>query len=100
MTIDLQGECLLSLAEAAKKLPGRPHISTVHRWRQRGVRGIKLETVLIGGRRFTSDAALAEFVRSTTLAAHTGSSLEMESNVSRRRQQEIERAEKAFDEIK
>lgn len=100
MTIDLQGENLLSLAEVAKKLPGRPHISTVHRWRLRGVRGVKLETVLVGGRRFTSDAALAEFVRCTTLAARTGSSSVTESSVSRRRQQEIERAEKAFDEIK
>jgi hypothetical protein len=51
------------IAEIRKLLPGAPHISTIHRWMLRGVRGIKLETVLIGGRRYVSDEALNEFLR-------------------------------------
>lgn len=69
MSIDISMETLLSLADAAKTLPGRPHISTLHRWRLRGIRNIKLETVLIGGRRCTSHEALARFVGRTTAAA-------------------------------
>lgn len=40
----------------------RPHRATVERWRQRGVRGVKLDSQLIGGRRFVSEAALDRFL--------------------------------------
>jgi hypothetical protein len=62
------GTRLLSLREATQLLPGRPHISTLHRWRLRGVRGIRLETVRVGGRRFVSTDALAKFIDETTKA--------------------------------
>ena len=42
--------------------------STVHRWRLRGARGSKLETVLVGGRRYTSLEALLRFFDHTTTA--------------------------------
>jgi hypothetical protein len=42
MSVDFSPETLLSLTEAAALLPGRPHVSTLHRWRLRGVRGVKL----------------------------------------------------------
>jgi hypothetical protein len=66
MAIQLNSESLLSLSEAAASLPGRPHLSTLHRWRLRGVRGIRLETCLVGGARYTSREALQRFVESTT----------------------------------
>jgi len=69
MAIDIRSEQLLSINGATKSLHGRPHISTVWRWIQRGVRGVKLETVLIGGRRYTSNEALERFVSRTTAAA-------------------------------
>ena len=47
----------------------RIHPSTLHRWRLRGVRGIRLETVLIGGTRYTSTEALSRFFAATTAAA-------------------------------
>ncbi|MBA4106830.1 MAG: hypothetical protein C0485_13840 [Pirellula sp.] len=62
MAIHLDSESLLTLQAAARWLPGRPHISTLHRWRMRGVRGVKLETCLIGGTRYTSKEALQDFV--------------------------------------
>ena len=61
MSIDLT-ENLLTLAEASKRLPSRPNVCTLWRWANRGARGRKLETVLVGGRRYTSLEALNRFV--------------------------------------
>jgi hypothetical protein len=58
----------LSLSQAARELPGRPHISTLHRWRQRGVSGVKLQTCVVGGRRYTTREWLLEFQVATTAA--------------------------------
>ena len=35
----------MNLTEAAELIPGRPHLSTIHRWAQHGVKGVKLETL-------------------------------------------------------
>lgn len=59
----------LTLPEAAATLPGRPHLSTLHRWRLRGVRGVRLRTCLVGGRRYTTRRWLREFSEATTAAA-------------------------------
>ena len=67
--IDISEEKLVSLADAAKTLPGRPHVSTIWRWHTRGIRGIRLETVVVGGRRFTSRESLQRFAEATTAAA-------------------------------
>ena len=50
----------------------RVNRSTVHRWRLRGARGNKLDTVLIGSRRYTYLEALLRFFDDTT-AAEDGS---------------------------
>ena len=52
--IDPLLEEILPLAEAARRLPrlraGRPtHPSTLWRWASRGIRGVRLETVRVGG---------------------------------------------------
>jgi hypothetical protein len=61
--IDLRTEQLRSLTDAPADVPGkRPHISTLMRWVLRGVKGIKLETVVVGGRRYTSVEAINRFV--------------------------------------
>jgi uncharacterized protein DUF1580 len=62
-------EVLIRFADAAKEFPGNPSQATLHRWRLRGVRGVKLETVLVGGKRFTSFSALERFSRAVTSAA-------------------------------
>lgn len=54
-------ETLIPIWDIPKHLPIRVHISTCHRWYTRGVRGQKLETALIGGRRFTTVEALTRF---------------------------------------
>jgi hypothetical protein len=65
MTIDVQSETLVSFSEARSAFPGidrRLSLATLHRWRLNGVRGVKLETVLIGGLRYTSREAIARFI--------------------------------------
>ena len=60
--IDLRIEQLRLLSKAAADVPGRPHSSTLMRWWRRGVKGVKLETVVVGGRRFTSIEAIQRFI--------------------------------------
>lgn len=62
-------EELLTLKQAAKILPGYPHVSTLHRWRTRGVNGVKLITKKVGGRRVVNFGDLEDFVEATTAAA-------------------------------
>ncbi|MGD0896640.1 MAG: DUF1580 domain-containing protein [Thermoguttaceae bacterium] len=91
MSIDISAERLFSLADTAKTLPGRPAISTLHRWRLRGVRGVRLETCLIGGRRFTSREALERFISATTAAANGE---RPPTRTPRQRQRAIDQAER------
>ena len=89
--IEIQTESLLSISDAAKSRPSRPHVSTLWRWINRGVRGVQLETCLIGGRRFTSVEALERFSVATTSAAN-GKSCDVRTP--KHRQRAIEQAEK------
>ena len=59
--IDLSNETLLTLAQATKFLGGRPSVATLWRWRTRGVRGRRLESLNLGGKVFTSLEALQRF---------------------------------------
>ena len=66
-SIDPLSEECLTLSQAAKRLPhlrgDRPVApSTVWRWAQSGVRGVKLETVRIGNTMCTSVEALSRFL--------------------------------------
>ncbi len=53
---------LLSMAQAANSLSNRPAVSTLWRWSSRGVKGVKLQTLVVGGRRYTTPEYLSEFV--------------------------------------
>jgi hypothetical protein len=66
-TLDLLAEDRLTLSQAARLL--RLHVGTIHRWRLRGCRGVRLETALLGGIRYTTRQALDRFVAATTAAA-------------------------------
>lgn len=68
--IDVCNEHLLSFTEAVKTLPSRPSIVTIWRWRNRGVCGVKLEFVCLGGRTYTSLEALNRFFERVTAAKH------------------------------
>ncbi|WP_397570456.1 DUF1580 domain-containing protein [Schlesneria sp. T3-172] len=64
MTIDTSKEALIAFSQARDCFPGRRTVSlaTLHRWRLRGVRGVKLETCLVGDRRFTTRQAISRFI--------------------------------------
>src|SRR4051812_7397319 len=66
MSVDWTTETVLSLTEAASRLPRRrgskkPHVATLYRWAQRGLRGVRLETIQVGGTLCTSSEALQRF---------------------------------------
>lgn len=60
MEPDILTETRLSPSQAAGVVT--VNISTVWRWFLKGVKGHKLESACIGGRRFTSHEALSRFV--------------------------------------
>jgi len=64
--IDLTSEALLTLREASLRIPGKPHTSTLHRWVKYGLRGVILESCLVGGRRVTSIEAVDKFSKAIT----------------------------------
>jgi len=75
MMIDLSTESVISLATAAREVPNRRgkrgvNVATTWRWAGRGVRGVRLETCMIGGIRMTSREALHRFFASVTAVAN------------------------------
>jgi hypothetical protein len=60
--IDIFKEQIRSYAETSKILPGKPHCATIARWALKGRKGVRLESVVIGSRRFTSVEAIERFV--------------------------------------
>ena len=74
MSINLKDEQIVTFHDLAGGLPrrrgGRPvHTGTVFRWRSRGLKGIKLEAIRIGGTWYTSVQAFARFTARLTAQA-------------------------------
>ena len=91
--IDIQIETVVTFAEASKNLPKRragkrPHVATLYRWAQQGVRGVKLETIQVGGTLCTSLEALQRFCERCT-----DPSSRPPSSASKSREREIKKAE-------
>lgn len=119
---DLREDQPLSLLDAADflgKITGqKPHVSTLWRWCLKGCKGIRLESICIGGKRFVTAAAIERFIdassetrpgqpsqprtpRSAPAATQTPGK-GMLAHVMRhneRRRQEIEAARRRLDEI-
>ena len=54
---------LLDLVQATKRFPVKCSRATLERWIRQGVRGgIRLETIQIGNRRFTTEPAIQRFL--------------------------------------
>ena len=95
--IQIGDETVVSLTDAAKQLPRRragkrPHVATLYRWASAGVRGIKLETIQVGGTLCTSLEALQRFC--DRLSGNDSA----EAPPARVRKREIERAERELEE--
>ena len=66
--IDPTQENLIPIARAGEddrliRTIGRVTEKTIRRWAARGVRGRRLESVVVGGRRYTSSEAIERFIR-------------------------------------
>ncbi len=68
--IDIVTETVIPIAGAPQHIPGRPSVATVWRWVLSGTRAGKLESILIGGRRFTSVESIQRFAEQSTAAAN------------------------------
>ena len=93
MAIDITREQVITLREATAILPRQKgqkglHISTLYRWCSRGVRGVRLETLKLGGRVVTSVEALQRFAERCSAADST-----QEQRPTGRRQREFNLAE-------
>ena len=66
--INVAEEDLIAICDVPKQLPRRAsgrrvHVSAVYRWISRGVRGVCLEAIKIGGTTYTSVEALQAFAQ-------------------------------------
>ena len=70
MSIDLHAESVGTLAEVAAQLPRlsgrRIHVSTLWRWATKGIKGVRLDYIKMGGRLVTSVEAVARFAAKLT----------------------------------
>lgn len=100
MTIDVTQETPITLASAARlKIWGKPkgiNASTIWRWYSKGVGGVRLETVVIGATRHTTEEACLRFIEATTAAANGERTT---TSTSARRQKAIDAAEKELAEM-
>ncbi len=69
------------------------HSSTVHRWASKGVRGIVLETVSVGGIKYTTKEAIRRFSK-----ACSAPSVTVKPSPTKTRMKQISRAEHSLDE--
>ncbi|WP_169973105.1 DUF1580 domain-containing protein [Tautonia rosea] len=75
--IELSLETLIPIGQVPDLIPSsragkRVHVSTIWRWVLAGVRGVQLETVTIGGSRYTSREAVQRFVERLSEARERG----------------------------
>jgi hypothetical protein len=61
---------LMSLPETTTYLRGltgkKPHVATIWRWCLKGCKGVRLESICVGGRRMVSAAAVDRFIDACT----------------------------------
>lgn len=99
--IDIENETLIPIGDVPSRLPPRPngkrvHISAIYRWMSRGVRGIKLEVIKVGGSTYTSLEALQRFADWLSNRTDDSNAIKMPAPARRR---EIEKAQREVEEI-
>lgn len=86
--IDIAVETIFPIVEAPGRLPSRHgkkiNITTVYRWIRSGSRGVKLESIILGGVRYTSTEAIQRFVERVSAAANGETSPVVRSAIQRR----------------
>lgn len=83
-----------------KELSGkRPSPSTFHRWRMVGVANVRLETLLIANRCFTSRQALHRFFNKSSVAKSERLSKATSAGIAKAKRRRQEQAEDLADEM-
>jgi hypothetical protein len=83
---------LIEIPVAVEHVTGRrPNLSTGWRWSTKGCRGIRLETVIVGGKRLTTVEMVRAFIRATTDARNATYETQYVAPTSQR-QKQIEKA--------
>lgn len=92
MPIDTRTETIISFNDARSEFKDgrRKALATLHRWRLKGCRGVKLETLLIGGIRYTSKEAIDRFIQAQNADESPAPAI---SPAQRRRQAEAAQAQ-------
>ena len=74
----IDDDLLIRFSTAAgevEKITGeRPHVSSIHRWASRGLKGVRLQVKYAGGTRRTKRQWLREFFDAVTAAANVANS--------------------------
>ena len=83
---------LIPIRRLSSLLPGNPTLQSIYRW-MHGIGGVRLETTVIGGRRYVSKEQVQDFIGKRS---QPGTHLRAESPTrkNRRRQKQIESARK------
>ena len=89
--IDHTTESLILFDDAGSEIPGNPSRCTLYRWMLRGSRGVKIETLICGNKRFTSREAIARFIAAQNAA--DAPATPVITPAQRRRQSEAARVE-------
>ena len=102
----------MSLPDAAAYLDRitgqKPHVSTLWRWCLKGCKGVRLDSICIGGKRFVTAAAIDQFIDASTRRRPNGqpyppaASPKPPAHVMRhndRRRAQIEAARRRLDEL-
>jgi hypothetical protein len=102
--MNVNSEHILTLSQLAKRLPrrraGRPvHPATIHRWREPGVRNIRLECVRIGGIWHTSLEAYRRWVDRLTAWEQRGEDAPTSATPTPRRTAQDEAVERQLDDL-
>jgi hypothetical protein len=98
--INITTETVIAPSKATHLCPERrrgvrPNVATIYRWMMQGVRGIRLESIVVGATRCTSVEAMQRFFDALTAAADAEhSSAITPLPVSKSRQKAIEAAER------
>ncbi len=84
----------MPIADAYARVTGtRPHPSTCWRWYKRGVKGVKLDTWLVCGRRMATTKAVRQFIDETIAAANSAlcaaDAIELDTPPRRTKQDEV-----------
>lgn len=71
MILGIDSPDLVRLTKAGKlaPVPGGVSLATLHRWREHGIRGVKLSCIQIGQCWYTNKAAMDEFIKATNKPA-------------------------------